>query len=810
MSKPPSLSNLPAALSSFVGRERECDEVKRLLLATRLLTLTGPGGCGKSRLALQAAVEWRSESGAGVWWVALDALTAAELVPQTVVRALGLPQEGTGDPLDLLLQSLRAQHLLLILDNCEHLIDACAALAATLLQHCPHLRLLTTSREALLITGETVWAVPPLSLQAAATPSASAPGKDRLLHSEAERLFIERARAVTPGFAANAQNTMLIHTICRQLDGMPLAIELAAARTRALSVEQIAMWLSQPLERSATLRQLLAGQNRTAPRRHQSLQAALDWSDRLLTAEERLVWQKLAVFAGGCTLAAAEAVCAEESVGPGGLLEILTRLIDKSLLTMQEQGGVARYRMAETIRQYAYDKLVETGQVDGAHRRHLHYFLALVEQAQRHFTSATQRTGFQQVEQEVDNLRVALERIVAGQAADADQSASGLRLCSALEIFWGSRGSTMEGVEWLHKLLAQPITQSEGLRLRRAQALNALCTLEMIIDSDVNVVQAHAAEAYDLGQQVGAAAVVAAALRNLGVCAFLAGSAADAQALLAQSLALWQQVDAGSGAAGQHGFAWTRLYQAAFALRSAAYDTAAATYGACVQIFRQLGDANFLALALRGQGNASLRLGDIANARALLQESLQLNLALNSWRGIVACLTSIAATLAANGDGCAAARLFGATETLLLNVTTALPMTDRVQWEHTQQLIHHLLDEESLQAARAEGRTLTLQQVVDVVFTADQPPRSEAVATPVAPPIGNGKNGLSAREAQVAALLAQGKSNREIAEQLVVGVKSVETYVTRILNKLGLSSRLQVALWAVEQGVGAPTATPDP
>jgi len=463
MSKPPSLSNLPIALSSFVGRGRELDEVKRMLLATRLLTLTGPGGCGKTRLALQATAEWRLESGDGVWWAELAALTAAELVPQTVVRALGLPQEGTGDPLDLLIQALSAQQVLLILDNCEHLIDACATLSASLLQQCPHLRILATSREARLIAGETVWAVPPLSLVAPEqpTPNHEHEPAARPIQSEAARLFIERASAATPGFSSNTQNARLINEICRRLDGMPLAIELAAARTRALTVEKIAAWLVQPVDQIITPRlgagdlggrpwaQLLTTQNRTTPRRHQSLQAALDWSYLLLTAEERAVLQNLAVFAGGCTSEAASAVCVDERVASAALLDLRTRLIDKSLVTMQEQAGVARYRLLETVRQYAYDKLLETAHAAAVRQRHLLYFVALAEQAQGQFTGAAQLSAFQQMEQELDNLRVALAQSVASTSEDAAQSACGLRLASALEIFWCSRGSPVEGAEWI-------------------------------------------------------------------------------------------------------------------------------------------------------------------------------------------------------------------------------------------------------------------------------------------------------------------------------------------------------------------------
>jgi predicted ATPase/DNA-binding NarL/FixJ family response regulator len=794
-------NNLPLALSSFIGRGRELVEVKRLLMATRLLTLTGPGGCGKTRLALQVAAEVKAQFADGVWLAEFAALMAPELVPQTVIRALGVSPEGTTNPVGFLTEFLAERSMLLIFDNGEHLVDAVAQLAITLLQLCPNIRILTTSREALLVTGETVWHVPPLSLPPAA-PHGQVTELDAvsvLMQSEAARLFIERAATVSD-FVPTEQNAHAVADLCHRLDGMPLAIELAAARTRVLTVEQIAGWLNHPQEHPQTHRHLLTVRNRSGPRRHQSLQAALDWSYTLLTAVERTVLQNLAVFANGCTLEAAEAVCPTESIAPTNLLDILTRLIDKSLVNMHEQDEAARYSLLETIRQYAYDKLLETGQVALVCQRHHVYFLALAEQAQAHFIGPAQFNWFQCIEHDLDNMRVALERLVVNSDKEESQVLFGLRLCTALEIFWGSRGSPAEGVEWLCKLLEQSVASTPASTLIRGRALNALCTLEVTVESVPESAQVHAEEAYALGRLVGDDQVVAAALRNQGVCALRQVRLDAAAEYLDRSLALWRQIDRRSPGSTGHGLGWTILYRAVIALRQGSYREAEAYYVECVQIFRQIRDANFLALGLRRLGSAKLHLGEVEEARLLFRENLQLNLLINSRRGIVATLVSIAATLAAGGDGQAAARLFGAAKTLLANAPTMLTLTDRVEWEHTQQAIQVLLDDETFRSAQIVDQNLTLQQIVDAALT-DSATAEEVAAHRTTQPGKESFNGLTAREREVTMLIAQGKSNRAIAEELFLGVKTVETYVTRILNKLGLSSRVQIALWAVEKGL---------
>src|SRR5829696_1005005 len=337
--RPP--NNLPSALSSFVGREKEIAEVRRLLEDTRLLTLTGAGGCGKTRLALAAADELVEKFDEGVWMVDLAPLADPSLVPQAVASTLGVREQPGRSLTETLSGYLGSRKVLLVLDNCEHLVEACAKLAEVLLRSCPELRVLATSREALGITGEVTWLVPSLSLP----DLRHLPAFESLPQYESARLFLERTAAVKPTFVLSEQNAGAVAQICYRLDGIPLAIELAAARRKVLSVEQIA-------ERLEDTFGLLSAGGRTAVPRHRTLHATMDWSHELLPEEERALFRCLSVFAGGFTLEAVESVCAGEDLRSDEVLELLSHLVDKSLVMVREESGEARYRLLETVRQY--------------------------------------------------------------------------------------------------------------------------------------------------------------------------------------------------------------------------------------------------------------------------------------------------------------------------------------------------------------------------------------------------------------------------------------------------------------------------
>ena len=363
-----SRGNLPAEPNSFVGRERDLEELALLLNAVRALTLCGPGGIGKTRLALRLAQEMVPGFPDGIWLVELADTADPGLLPGRIAAAIGIREEADSPLAETLIEALRPRQLLLVLDTCEHIVDECAALVQQLLAGCPQLRLIATSREPLRVRGETVWRVPPLAVPAAPAGLSVS----QLAEHEAIRLFAERAAAVSPGFALSADNAAAVARLCQMLDGMPLAIELAAARVRALSIEQIAVRLADRF-------QLLATGDRTAPPRQQTLRAAVDWSYELLTEPEQILLRRLSVFAGW-NLEMAEEVCADDAIPAGQILDLLVALIDKSLVTLDtELDGHARYRLLDTIKEYAADRLAASGERPAIRQRHSAYLLRLLE-----------------------------------------------------------------------------------------------------------------------------------------------------------------------------------------------------------------------------------------------------------------------------------------------------------------------------------------------------------------------------------------------------------------------------------------------
>ena len=433
--------NLPVQLTALVGRERELAELRRLLGGTRLLTLTGTGGCGKTRLALQAAAEALGDYPDGVWLAELAALSDPAVVPQTAAAALGVPERPGQAMLGTLVHALRAKRLLLVLDNCEHLIVASAELIDALLRGCPGVRVLATSREALGITGEVAWRVPSLPVP----PPEPPPTVDDLTRYDAVRLFVDRAGAALPSFALTAQNASAVAGVCHRLDGIPLALELAAARVRGLSAEQIGARLDQRFR-------LLTGGSRTALPRQQTLAAAVGWSYDLLDPPERALLDRLAVFAGGFALEAAEAVCAGDGLAAEDVLELLLRLVDKSLVQAEEDAaGADRYRLLETIRQYARERLAASGLADAVYARHAAYYLALAEQSSAPGWDPEVVHRYAQLEREADNLRAALR-----WSAESGETEPALRVCGALGLFWYSREFPGAWRAYLEELVAAP------------------------------------------------------------------------------------------------------------------------------------------------------------------------------------------------------------------------------------------------------------------------------------------------------------------------------------------------------------------
>jgi len=414
------LDNLPLELTSFIGRARELAEVRRLLAERRLLTLCGPGGAGKTRLALAVAHDVVGGFEDGVWWAELAPISDPELVPQAVAQALGVPEAPDLLPIEALVEHLQVRKTLLVFDNCEHLIEACAILADTLLRSCHSLRILATSREPLRTAGETAFMVPSLS-----TPDPGRlPSVEELALYEAVGLFVERAGEVDSGFALTEGNALAVARLCDGLDGIPLAVELAAARTRVLTVEQILEKLEDPLR-------LLTTGSRTAAARHKTLRATLQWSYDLLGETERTLFRRFSVFVGGWDLEAAEAIGTGDAVETGLVLDLLSQLVDKSLVVAEETGGTLRYGMLEPIRQYALELLEEGCTVEATRRLHAAFYLALAEKARPHLRAAPQVEWLRRLERGNGNLRAALS-----WALSADETVMAARLGWALYMFW--------------------------------------------------------------------------------------------------------------------------------------------------------------------------------------------------------------------------------------------------------------------------------------------------------------------------------------------------------------------------------------
>ncbi len=443
--------NLPVQMTSFIGREKEMSEIKESILTHRLITLTGSGGTGKTRLSLQVAADLLDQFPEGVWFVELAALSDPNLIPKMILSAFGIPEQSGMTILQLLMDYLREKKILLALDNCEHLIEACAKLVDALLNSAHVLKIMATGREALGVKGEVVWQVPSLSL-----PDVKhLPALEQLSQYEAVQLFIERATLVQPHFIVTKDNAPAIAQICFRLDGIPLALELAAARVKMLSADQISSHLDDRFR-------LLTGGARTALPRQQTLRAMIDWSYDLLSENECLLLRRLAVFAGGWTLELAEQVCSDEKIDQYEILEMPGKLVDKSLVIMIEGSAGTRYRILETVRQYAREKLFESGEGERIRDGHLKAFIDLAEQAEPEIRGHNQLIWLDQLDVEIENLRSALEW---AQAQDAE---SCLRLASLLWRFWDIRDYGSEGLDWFTKAFAM----TEGLHtVMRARAL---------------------------------------------------------------------------------------------------------------------------------------------------------------------------------------------------------------------------------------------------------------------------------------------------------------------------------------------------
>jgi non-specific serine/threonine protein kinase len=644
----PRRHNLPEQLTSFIGRRREIAEIRRLYSSTRLLTLTGAGGCGKTRLALQAAAELVDQFVDGVWLVDLAPLSEPDLILHTVAATLGVREGPDRSLADALAAYLHPRQVLLVLDNCEHLITACAHLVEPLLRAASKLHVLVTSREGLGISGETVWRVPSLSLP----PPSEQLAPETFLQYEAVRLFTDRATAVEPAFTIAEGNAAQVADVCRRLDGIPLAIELAAARLKVLSVEQINARLSDRFR-------LLTGGSRTAVARQRTLEAAVDWSYDLLSETERVLLCRLSVFPGGWTLESAEEVCSGDGIEQDDMLELLSRLVDKSLVIVEDAArGGRRYRFLETVRQYGRERLLRSGAAERVRDRHLAFFFELVRRAEPELQKADQVLWLNRLQLEYDNVRSALDWCLAAP----EHGDRGLELASALFWFWTKRGYFSEGQQWLERALAAGSTSSAA---QRAKALNGLWMMTLF-QGDYHGTLAHSAESVALGREGGDLRAVAHSLFIQGVVKLDSGDFDQTASLAAEC----------QTAAIASGDLWLQAHPLELlgflALYEGDYDRAEQMYNDALGLWRRTGDTWAISRGLADLGQVRVLQGHYAQAKAFGAEGVALSQQLGDRREIAYYLEIFAAAAAGQGDAGRAARLWGASDGLLESVGSAL------------------------------------------------------------------------------------------------------------------------------------------
>ena len=681
-------NNLPTQLTSFIGRAREIAEVKSLLATARLVTLTGSGGAGKTRLALQVAAEIVEGYPDGVWLAELAPIADPALVPKTVASALNVPEQPGRGMVDTLLDALRSKAVLLVLDNCEHLRAACRDLVATLLRASPQVRILATSREGLGVPGETLWRVPSLSLP---EDIRHLPSSQELVLYDAVRLFVERAVAIAPGFMVTSENAPAVAQVCQRLDGIPLAIELAAARAKVLAVEQIAARLNDRFR-------LLTGGSAVALPRHQTLRAAIDWSYGLLSQQERTVLSRLSVFAGGWTLEAAEAVCAGGTIEASDILDLLTQLVDKSLVGVSMRGGEARYGLLETVREYGREKLQEAADVAELRRRHFDWYLALAETAEPELYGPHEDLWGERLELEHDNLRFALDW---GMTNAAHEEAV-LRLAGALGSFWNKRTHVSEGRAWLERALPGRGATPDV----RAKALGFAGVLARL-QGDYPRAAALGRESLDLRLKSEDKRGIAVALMQLGVLADYRGDPAEAKRLFAEAFAHFQEVGDKWGISS----ALNNLGEVA---RGAGdYDAARSFYEKSLSMSREVGNSSGIANAVGNLGAVSLHQGNNIEAATLLRSALISQRRLGDRKNIIGVLGGLAALALVESKLERAARLLGAAEALRERIGVLISPADRVLYEHQVGFARSALSEDAFASAWAEGRTMTMEQAIE-------------------------------------------------------------------------------------------------
>jgi predicted ATPase/transcriptional regulator with XRE-family HTH domain len=680
--------NLPRSLTSFIGREQELRELSTALATAPLLTIVGVGGVGKTRLAQELARTQAANYADGSWLIELAALADPSLVPGAVATAVGLHDLHAGNLSSTLAAYLSQKQVLLVLDNCEHLIDACAELVAHLLNTCPRVRVVATSREPLLVPGETIWRLLPLDLP----DLRQALSLDQITRVASVRLFMERARAVSARLTLTPRTAPAIARICIGVDGIPLALELAAARTRMLTVEQLAKRLDQDPG-------VLVGTNRVGLPQHRTIRATIDWSHELLGEQEQMLLRRLSVFAGGCALVMAEAVCSAAGIERADVLELLAQLVDKSMVVVEVRAAVARYGLLEPIRQYALERLEASGEARFYHARHAAALLQLVQTAQAGGAGSDEISSLDRLELEHDNLRVALR-----WALTHLDGAAALRCSAALFRFWERRGHFQEGCAWLEQALAHA---DDAPTPERGWALNALAFLYWR-GGDIERAQPIADQALAVNREAGTARDVAQALLSLGMIAYFRDDAKLAVARLEESVHLARQADY----APQLSLALAFLGRILVWIHGPQHGRAAAALEESLGLAQAAQSRYATGHALVTLGDLAWRQGNAERALSHWRQALEVRSELAERRGIAGCLERLALVLAASNQFEPAAWLFGAAEVQHRVLGIALRHDQEIDHLHFVGLTRQHLGA-SFATAWSAGQASTLDEAVN-------------------------------------------------------------------------------------------------